>query len=140
MLGKGVKESRWISLKGRLPSNLLLRGSFPNFGYLNECRESPIAGLEIPRSDFEVPIEGLSFCVLEDELITAMSKHCLLTGKLNKYYSLVYWEGQSSWGRGYLLFKKRLWEIQARKMIIEEGLDWWFSDRMSRSDIFTTRF
>ena len=54
--------------------------------------------------------------------------------------SLVYLEGQSSWGREYLLSKKRLWEIQARKVIIKEGLDWWFLDRSSRGDIFTTRF
>ena len=72
---------------------------------------------------------------IKDDLITDMSKHCLLTEKLTNFYSLVYWEGQSSWGREYLLFKKRLWGIQARKMIIEEGLDWRFSDRMSKSDI-----
>ena len=126
--------------KGKLPSNFLLRGSFSNFGYLNESRESPIVELEISRSDFEESIEGLSFCVLEDDLITSMSNNCLLTERLTKFYSLVYWEGQSSWDCEYLLFKQRLWEIQARKMIIKEGLEWWFLDRISKNDIFTTRF
>ena len=111
-----------------------------NSGYLSESRESQIAELGTPRIDFEESIEGLSFCVLGDDLITSMSKHCLLTDKLTKFYRLVYWEGQSSWDWEYLLLKQRLWEIQARKMIIKEGLEWWFLDRISRSDIFTTRF
>ena len=115
-------------------------GIFSNFGYLDGSQESPIAEIGISRIDFEEPIEGLSFCVLGDDLITPMSKNCLLTDKLTKFYKLVYWEGQSSWGWGYLLLKQRMWEIQARKMIIKEGLEWWFLDRMSRSDIFTTRF
>ena len=116
-----------------------MRGSFSNFGYLNESQESPIVELEISRTDFEESIEGLSFCVLEDDLITSMSKHCLLTDNLTKFYRLVYWDGQSSWGWEYLLLKQRLWGIQARKMIIKEGLEWRFLDRMSRNDIFTTR-
>ena len=45
---------------------------------------------KISRSDFEESIEGLSFCVLEDDLITAMSKNCLLTEKLNKFYNYFY--------------------------------------------------
>ena len=117
-----------------------MRGSFSNFGYLSESRESPIAELGISRSDFEEPIEGLSFCVLEDDLITPTSKNCLLTDKLTKFYNLVYREGQSSWDWEYLLLKQRLWGIQARKMITKEGPEWRFLDRISRSDIFTTRF
>ena len=91
----------------------------------------------------EAILKGLlkgSRLVLEDDLITSMSKHCLLTDKLTKFYRLVYWEGQSSWGWEYLLFKQRMWEIQDRKMITKEGLDWRVSDRMSKNDIFTTRF
>ena len=93
--------------------------------------------LEISRTDFEESIEGLSFCVLEDDLITSMSKHCLLTEKLKSFYRLVY---PNSWDWEYLILKQRLWEIQARKMIIKEGLEWWAIDRISRNDIFTTRF
>ena len=62
-----------------------------------------------------------------------------LSERLKRFYTLVYWEGQDSWDTEYLCFEKRLWEIQERKGIIEEGLDWRFLDRMSRSDIFTTR-
>ena len=69
-------------------------GIFSNFGYRSESRESPILELGISRIDFEESIEGLSFCVFEDDLVTTMSKHCLLTEKLTKYYSLVYWEGE----------------------------------------------
>ena len=78
--------------------------------------------------------------MLGGDLITPMGKNCLLTDKLTKFYKLAYWEGQSSWDWEYLLLKQRLWEIQARKMIIKEGLDWRLLDRISRSDIFTTRF
>ena len=123
-----------------MPINLLSWGSFFNFGYLDKSRESPTAYLEIRRSGFGESTEGLSFCVLEDNLITAMGRNCLLGGKLNNFYSLAYWGGQNSWGREYLLFKKRLWEMQDRKMVIKEGLDWWFPDRMSRNVVFTTRF
>ena len=52
-----------------------------------------------------------------------MSKNCLLAEKLTKFYNLVYWGGRSSWDWEYLLLKQRLWGIQARVMIIEEGLD-----------------
>ena len=114
---------------------------FPNFGYLNESRESPIAELGISRSGFGDSAEGLSFCVLEDDLITAMSKNFLSGGKLNKFIvCFIGVGGQSSWGQEYLLFKKRLWGMQARKMIIKEGLDCWPPDRMSRGVIFTARF
>ena len=88
--------------KGKLPSNFLLRGSFSNFGYPNESRESPIVELEISRTDFEESIEGLSFCVLEDDLITSMSKHCLLAEKLKSFYRLVY---PNSWDWEYLILK-----------------------------------
>ena len=124
-----------------MPSNFLPRGSFPNFGYPDESRESLIAELGISRSGFEEPIEGPSFLRLGDDLITPMCKNCLLTDKLTKIYKLVYWEERSSWGWEYLLPKQRMWEIQAREMIIKEGLDWWPLDRMSRDVIFfSTRF
>ena len=69
-----------------------------------------------------------------------MGTHGNLSERLKKSYTLVYWEGQDSWDTEYLCFEKRLWGIQARKVIIKEGLDWWFLDRESRNDIFTTRF
>ena len=117
-----------------------MRGSFSNFGYLNESRESPISECEISRSGFGESIERYSFCVLETDLLTSMGTHYDLSERLKKFYTLVYGEEQDSWDTEYLCFKKRLWEIQARKVIIKEGLDWWFLDRSSRNDIFTTRF
>ena len=68
-----------------------------------------------------------------------MIKNCLLTEKLNSIIAWSIWRDKVP-GTGDIFFKKRLWEMQAREMIIKEGLDWWFSDRMSRGDIFTTRF
>ena len=81
-------------------------------------------------------------CVLEMEtdLLTSMGTNSNFSERLKRFYTLVYWEGQESWDLEYLYFEKRLWGVQARKAIIKEGLDWWFLDRMSRSDIFTTRF
>ena len=94
--------------KGKPPINFLSRGSFSNFGYLDESRESPIAELGISRTDFEESVEGLSLGVLGDDLITPVSKNCLLTGRLTKFYNSAYWEGRSSWGYEYLLSKQRL--------------------------------
>ena len=63
-----------------------------------------------------------------------------LSETLKRFYTLCYWEGQESWGFGYLYFEKTSVGILSRKVIIKEGLDWWVLDRISRSDIFTTRF
>ena len=59
--------------------------------------------------------------------------------KLKRLYTIGYQEGRLSCEE-YLCFEKHLWGIQAREGIIKEGRDWWFLDRMSRSDIFTARF
>ena len=126
---------------GSLPGDVLSGGSFFwNFGYIDESRESPISEFGISRNDFGESIEGFSFCVLENDLLTSMGANRILSETLKRFYTLVYSEGQESWGWEYLCFEKLLWGIQAMTVIIKEGLDWWFLDRMSRNDIFTTRF
>ena len=85
-------------------------------------------------------LDVILFCVLKTDLLTSMGTHVHLSERLKKFYTLGYWEGQDSWGTEYLCFEKRLWEIQSMKVIIKEGLGWWFLDRGSRNDIFTTRF
>ena len=69
-----------------------------------------------------------------------MGANHILPGALKRFYTLVYWDGEESCDFEYLCFEKRLWGIQTMKVIIKEGLDWRFLERMSRSDIFTTRF
>ena len=97
-----------------------------SLGFLKAVSKSP---LKVPR-----------FLRLGDDLITPMYENCLLTDKLTKIYKLVYWEERSSWGWEYLLPKQRMWEIQAREMIIKEGLDWWPIDRTSRDVISPNTF
>ena len=116
-------------------------GSFRNFGYSIESRESPIIEFGIPRNDFEESTEGLSLSLYcEMIFLTSMGANRILSETLKRFYTLVYWAGGESWAWGYLCFKKLPWGVRARKVVIKEGLDWWFLDRMSRSDIFTTRF
>ena len=83
---------------------------------------------------------SLFFCVSEGDLLTSMGANRISSETLKRFRTLFYWAGRESWDFDYLCFEKRLWGIQTRKVIIKEGLDWRFLDRMSRSDIFTTRF
>ena len=97
--------------------------------------------LGFPESTLKSQLKvSLFFLRIGNDLVTYMGANRILSETLKRFYTLVYWEGQESWDFEYLCFKKRPWGIQARKVIIKEGLDWWFLDRMSRSDIFTTRF
>ena len=110
-----------------------------NCGYLNESRESPISVYGIPRAVFVESLEKPSFNVLGMDLLTSMSISENLSETLKSHYKLIYREDHLMRG-GYIYFKKRLWKIHASKRIIAEGLEWWFLDRTSRKDIFTTRF
>ena len=49
---------------------------------------------------------GLILSVLKTDLLTAMGTHRHLSGRLKKFYTLVYWEGRDSWDTEYLCFKK----------------------------------
>ena len=116
-----------------------MRGSFWNFGYLDESRGSPILEFGISRPVFGDSLGDTKFNVLEANLLTSIQINDKLYEALKRHYTLVYHEDHLSWNE-YLCFKKRLCEIQAMKCIIKEGLDWRFLDRTPRNDIFTTRF
>ena len=94
---------------------------------------------EIPRTVFEESLEKTSFNVLGMDLLTSTAINGNLAETLKSHYKLIYHEDHLMRG-GYLSCKKRLCGIQARKRIIGGCLEWWFLDRMSRKDIFTTLF
>ena len=124
---------------GGIARGFSLRGSFRNFGYHIESRERPILEFGIPRTVFEYSLGGIKFNVLDTNLLTSMQINDKFSQALKRHYTSVY-HGDHLSRSEYLCFEKRLWGIQARKCIIKEGLDWRFLDRMSRSDIFKTRF
>ena len=113
---------------------------FWNFGYLGESRESPISEFGIPRTAFGGILGNVKFNIPGRDLLTSMATRESFPETLKLHYTLVYHGDHLSWYK-YLYFKKtEIWEIQALKCIIDEGLDWWFLGRRSRDDIFTTRF
>ena len=93
----------------------------------------------MPRAVFGDSLGDVKFNISGSDLLTCMAINESFTETLKRHYTLVYHEDHLSRNE-YLCFKKRLCGIQARKCLIKVGLDWWFLDRGSRSDIFTTRF
>ena len=65
-------------------------------------------------------------------------RNFLLGGKLSKFIVCSIGSVKVPGARSIFFFKKRLWEVQARKMIIKEGLDCWVSGGMPRGVIRNT--
>ena len=64
-----------------------------------------------------------------------MGAHRRLSERLKSFTHLSIGKGKILGIQNIFVSKKRLWGIQARKVIIEEGLSWRFLDRESRGDI-----
>ena len=133
------------SFAGGLHRNDSFEMIFRDFGCLNESQESPIFECEIKKvrpSNVkfpEVTLESLLglilFCVLKTDLLTAMGTNRHLSERLKSFTQLSIGKGEILGIQNIFVSKKRLWEIQARKVIIEEGLNWRFLDREPRGDI-----
>ena len=96
---------------------MFFRGDlFLNFGYLIESRGSPISEFGISTKRLWGSIEVFSFLCIGNDLLTSMGANRILSEKLKKrFYTLIYSEGQESWGWEYLCFRKLLRVVQARK-------------------------
>ena len=80
-------------------------GSFWNFCYLSESRDSPISEFGISRNGFEEAIGGLSFGLLENGLLASIGINRKLSETLKQFYTTVYRKGKGRWDFEYLRFK-----------------------------------
>ena len=67
-------------------------GSFCNFGYLSESRESPILEFGISRTVFGDSLGDIKFNVLETNLLTSMPINGKFSEALKRHCTLVYLE------------------------------------------------
>ena len=106
-----------------------------------KSRKSDLGVWNYPECLWGGSIEGRSFGVLKNDLLTSTAINDKLPEALKHLYTIVYREDHLSWGGGGFFVSENVFgKFRRGKRIIEEGLDWRPLDRMSRYDIFTTRF
>ena len=93
-----------------------LGGSFRNFGYLGESRESPILEFGISRTVFGDSLANIKFNALETNLLTSIQINDTFSEALKLQYTLVYREGHLSRNE-YLCLKRDYGKYMRRNVL-----------------------